>query len=99
MEVQGASQSDAAPATASNPPYGTVSYSFPYNGSIPLGSAVTINSRTGLISGVAPATGGEYVIGVCVNEYRNGVFSLLNHFEKLSGFGGSTNHRGRSATL
>jgi gliding motility-associated-like protein len=72
--LQGASQSDAAPTTASSPPYGTVSYSFPYNGSTPLGSAVTIDSKTGLISGIAPATGGEYVIGVCVNEYRNGVW-------------------------
>src|SRR6185295_17459743 len=38
----------------------------------PLGSAVSINPITGVISGIAPPIG-EYVICVLVKEYRNGV--------------------------
>ena len=40
-----------------------------------MGNKVTIDSKTGLLSGVAPfiAFSGEYVITVCVTEYRNGV--------------------------
>ena len=72
--LEGANQTVPAPATASSPPYSAVNYSFPYDGSIPLGPDVTINSKTGLISGIAPAASGEYVIGVCVNEYRNGIW-------------------------
>ncbi len=63
----------SAPATAANPPYSSVPYSFPFNGSQPMGSGVTIDERTGLISGVAPSMSGDYVVCVCVNEYRQGV--------------------------
>ncbi len=52
----GASQNDPAPGTATNPPYSSVPYSAGYNGTQPLGSGVTINPRTGLISGIAPGT-------------------------------------------
>jgi gliding motility-associated-like protein len=38
-----------------------------------MGPNVTINPRTGLISGVAPAVPGQYVLCVCVGEYRNGI--------------------------
>jgi gliding motility-associated-like protein len=51
--------------------YGPVPYSFPYSGGSPLGIDVTINPRTGIISGKAPP-GGKYVICVCVSEWRNG---------------------------
>lgn len=70
---QGASQGAPSPATAANPPYSIVPYQSPYNGLSPLGIGVTINPVTGLISGIAPATNGEYVVCVCVVEYRNGV--------------------------
>ena len=70
---QGASQGDPSPATASNPPYSSVPYQSPFTGFSPMGIGVTINPLTGLISGVAPAATGEYVVCVCVNEYRNGV--------------------------
>lgn len=53
------------------PPYSAVSYSFPHNGSFPLGIDVTIDPSTGLISGTAPAEG-IYVVTVCVEEVRNG---------------------------
>jgi gliding motility-associated-like protein len=40
-----------------------------------MGSGVTLNARTGVLSGIAPqiAFSGEYVVTVCVFEYRNGV--------------------------
>ncbi len=60
------------------PPSGTftlspVAYAPPYNGGEPLGSTVTINPVTGVITGVAPAAFGRYVVNVCVTEWRNGV--------------------------
>jgi len=70
--VGGDTQSPA-PNPAANPPYAEVPYATPYNGVQPLGSSVTINPVTGLISGIAPDLIGQYVICVCVNEYRNGV--------------------------
>lgn len=59
-------------ANPSAPPYNSLPYGNGYSGQTPLGSTVTINPNTGLISGVAPATG-TYVIAVCVAELRNGV--------------------------
>ena len=61
-----------APDPATAPPYTSIPYSPPFNGSQPMGSGVTINPRTGLISGIAPVDG-EYVLCVCVSEYRQGV--------------------------
>lgn len=68
----GADQNVPAPNTANAPPYGTIPYATGFSGAFPLGNQVTINPVTGLISGIAPAPG-EYVITVCVNEYKNGV--------------------------
>jgi gliding motility-associated-like protein len=53
------------------PPYNVVPYGNGYSASSPLGPGVTINSATGIISGIAPGAG-SYVITVCVNEWRNG---------------------------
>ncbi len=57
--------------TPSTPPYAPLQYISPFSGTQPLGASVTINPRTGLISGIAPASG-EYVVSVCVSEWRNG---------------------------
>jgi len=54
--------------TLSSPPYSAIPYSGSYSGTSPLGSSVTIDPVTGLISGKAPATTGEYVIAVYVSE-------------------------------
>ncbi len=62
----------ASPNPASAPPYSYVSYAGIFTGSKPLGPNVSINSKTGVISGIAPGLG-EYVVCVCVSEYRNGV--------------------------
>lgn len=69
----GASPGAPSPATASPPPYSPVPYIAPFSGTTPLGALATINSNTGVISGTAPASG-EYVLCVCVFEYRNGIF-------------------------
>jgi gliding motility-associated-like protein len=69
----GADQTDPAPATASSPPYAAVPYTIPFSGAQPLGAGVTINPVTGLVSGTAPSIQGEYVITVCIDEYRQGV--------------------------
>jgi len=44
-----------------------------YSANSPLGSGVTINPATGLISGYAPSATGQYLINVCAKEWRNGV--------------------------
>ena len=50
-----------------------VTYNAGYSYLDPLGgSSLTINSSTGVISGIPPALG-QYVLGVKVDEYRNGV--------------------------
>jgi gliding motility-associated-like protein len=55
------------------PPYGVVSFVAPYSVDKPMQGdpVITINERTGLISGT-PRVFGQFVIGVCVKEYRNG---------------------------
>ncbi|MEP7142393.1 MAG: PKD domain-containing protein [Ferruginibacter sp.] len=72
----GANQTNPTPATATAPPYSSVPYSSNFNGSAPMGSNVTINPKTGLISGIAPSitTAGEYAVTVCVSEFRNGLY-------------------------
>ena len=70
-----------APDPAANPPYSIIPYAPGFNGSQPLGSSVTINPLTGLISGIAPGLPGQYVICVCVSEYRNGILIEKNRKE------------------
>ncbi len=64
----------AAPDPACPPPYDNVSFKAPaYTPAFPMGGdpPVTINPFTGIISGT-PTTLGQFVVGVCVSEYRNG---------------------------
>ncbi len=72
----GGGQSTPAPVFASTPPYNSVPYFSNYNGGAPLGDGVTINAKTGLISGTAPPiiNTGEYAVTVCVSEFRNGIY-------------------------
>jgi gliding motility-associated-like protein len=71
----GASQQDPLPLPSSfPPPFNSVTYQPPYNTSNLLGGTpLTIDAQTGLLT-ATPNTIGQFVIGVCVNEYRNGVF-------------------------
>ena len=68
----GGTSNAPAPNPPAGPPYSGVPYRTPYNQSFPLGNKVTINPRTGLVTGIAPAVG-IYVVTVCVTEYRKGV--------------------------
>lgn len=70
--LTGGSGAQRQPNPPANPPYNEVGYSAGYSGSIPLGTGVTINPRTGMVSGVAPAVTGKYIVSVCVSEHRNG---------------------------
>ena len=54
------------------PPYQPVPYGGNFSAQTPLGNKVSINSNTGLITGIAPSAG-VYVVTVCVEEIRNGV--------------------------
>jgi PKD repeat protein len=54
------------------PPYQAVPYGNGFSESAPLGNNVQIDSKTGLITGIAPSSG-IYVVTVCVEEVRNGV--------------------------
>ena len=56
------------------PPYPNVIYNPQYNVSSPMSGdpVVSINPNTGLITG-RPDIFGQFVVGVCVTEYRNGV--------------------------
>ncbi|MEO5570840.1 MAG: PKD domain-containing protein [Bacteroidia bacterium] len=62
-----------APHPPFNPPYGNVFWQAPFSLSNLLGGVpLTINSQTGLLA-CTPNTVGQFVYGVCVNEFRNNV--------------------------
>ncbi len=67
------------PDTANAPPYSSVQYNFGFSPQSPLGSNVTIDPLTGIISGVAPVQG-VYALTVAVIERRNG--KLINVHRK-----------------
>ena len=56
---------------ALNKNLGIVGYKEPFHGIQPLGKNVTIDRRTGIISGRAPEAG-NYLVTVSAREYRNG---------------------------
>ncbi|MBV7533367.1 PKD domain-containing protein [Chitinophaga sp. sic0106] len=66
-----ATNNTGIPDPAVPPPYDYVNYVSPFSGASPLGPSVTIDSKTGIISGIAPDPG-KYVVTVCVEERRNG---------------------------
>ncbi len=63
---------DANTFNYSSPPYNPITYTNGFTGTTPLGASVTINPRTGIISGIAPGITGAYVVSVCITEWRNG---------------------------
>ena len=67
------------PEVAVAPPYPFVPWLNPYNGSYPMSSspALAVDPVTGLMTGT-PNMVGQWVIGVCVEEYRNGVLLSTN---------------------
>jgi gliding motility-associated-like protein len=67
----GTGANSPAPNPPSNPPYTPAPYALPYSGTSPLGAGVQLDTRTGMLCGIAPPAG-IYVVTVCVTEYRNG---------------------------
>lgn len=71
--TSGGSRDYRQPKPPSNPPYTPITYNTPYSGSQPMGKGITINPKTGLITGTAPDKTGNYTLSVCITEYRKGV--------------------------
>jgi gliding motility-associated-like protein len=63
-----------APDPAAAPPYANVSFLGPQSFSAPIPGTpgISVNNSTGMLSGYLTTTG-QYSIGICVSEYRNGV--------------------------
>lgn len=68
------------PTVNTPPPYTPVPFNSSYNASYPMASnpAININSVTGHLDGV-PTINGQWVVGVCVSEYRHGVLIGVHH--------------------
>ena len=52
--------------------FNVVQYTNGFSADLPLGASVSINPKTGIITGIAPNQG-KYVVGVRVDEYRKGI--------------------------
>jgi gliding motility-associated-like protein len=75
--LTGGTTNNPAPNPPFSPPYSAVTWGTGFNSNnwIPSNPAFAIDSQTGLITGT-PTQLGQYMISICVSEYRNGV--LLN---------------------
>lgn len=67
------------PIPAEAPPYASIDWLGGYSNSYPLDAApqLTIDPSTGLLTGT-PTQAGQYVVGVCVEEYQNGQLISVN---------------------
>ena len=71
---QGGSSFDPAPNPAAPPPYNLVNWGATYSAINPFGNGtISINPNTGWLQ-ATPQSVGLYAVGICVSEYRNGVF-------------------------
>lgn len=75
----GGNTQDPRPTQAAYPPYTSINYSFPFTAFSPLGSKVTIDPTTGVISGIGPASG-IYVVTVIAIEKKQGM--IVNRHRK-----------------
>lgn len=73
--VGGAGCATTIPNPPCPPPYTPVTFLAPFTSSNPLPAvpAMAVDPQTGVLTGT-PNQIGQYVFGVCVSEYRNGVF-------------------------
>jgi len=78
--LNGADPINSQPAPPAAPPYTAVSWASPYTATNPLSASpgLTIDPKTGIISGT-PNLLGQWVVGVCVNEYRSGQLIGIHH--------------------
>ncbi|NNE25422.1 MAG: hypothetical protein HKN09_01145, partial [Saprospiraceae bacterium] len=69
----GATRQFPKPNPPADPPYGIVEYKPGFSANRPFGQNIfiDINSETGEIVGL-PTLNGQYLVGVCVREFRNG---------------------------
>jgi len=81
--LSGANSFNAAPDPETPPPYYPITWEAGFSSSLPfgIGSNVTIDPHSGMMS-FTPNLLGNFAIGVCVQEYRNGI--LIN--EKMRTF-------------
>lgn len=77
--ILGAQAGTGCPAIGSPPPYPAVPWFGAFNAAYPLSSspALAINPLTGFMTGT-PNILGQWVVGVCVTEYRNGILLDIN---------------------
>jgi len=75
----GGSEIDPAPSPPDGPPYAQINWGSGYSSSDPIDAspALFIDPATGLLTGI-PTQAGQYVVGVCVDEYRNGQLISTN---------------------
>jgi gliding motility-associated-like protein len=59
----------------------TYNYSEHFFGESPMGASVTVNAKTGIVSGRSPAAG-DYVVTVFCDEYRSGV-KINTHYKEF----------------
>ena len=72
---QGGDTSNSKPTVAARPPYKTIVYRQPYSLFNLLGNspALAIDRNTGILTGTPdPTVTGQYLVGVCMSEFRNG---------------------------
>jgi len=80
---QGATIDNPQPHVPSSPPYSTVVWQTPYNlNNVLGGTPLAIDPQTGQITGT-PNTVGTFVVGICVEEYRDGelLSTVMRDFE------------------
>lgn len=77
----GGSTGNPTPNPAGTPPYNTVPYAGGFFGNFPMGGGVTINPKTGVVSGTAP-TAGVYVLTVTVSEFLPGTTTKIAEVRK-----------------
>jgi gliding motility-associated-like protein len=72
-----------SPNPPPGPPFTPITWQPPYTTNNPLGGvALNINPQSGVLTGTPNAIG-QYVVGICVSEYRNGVLidSYIRDFQ------------------
>jgi hypothetical protein len=76
---QGATSTSPQPNPPPPPPYDPIFWASPYSVNNQIGGnpPMKIDSITGLLT-ANPVSLGQYVAGICVKEYRNGVFLSQN---------------------
>lgn len=77
--LMGGASGAGCPVISPPPPYTFVPWAPPYSATYPMssGPAMNVDHNTGLLTGT-PNMVGQWVVGVCVSEYRKGVLLDVN---------------------